>query len=282
MNDTALILGAHGYMGTAFAEGCRNGDFRIGDSGNGWGVVSHGHGVPDYKFMRNMVERTEAKAVINCAAFIAQPTVDNNKLQPCQTINANVLLPTVLAQVCDSLQVPLIHLSTGCLFDEENEYDEKDTPLRGFDGYCGFYVGTKILAESQVQQYERHYILRLRLPFDNLSSPRNYLNKMMAYPKIFDHVNSLTHRGDFAKAAIQLWQNKAEYGTYHVACEGQISNRDVISKLKKGLLTEQPEFIPGNCTGCRLSTKKLADAGVKLRSVEEAVDDAIENWKPNV
>lgn len=272
MSDNILLLGASGYMGSAFvAQTCPRERELVR-------VVKHA--IPDHKFLWSCLRDSKARVVINCSAFIGQPSVDKNKEHPKETIETNILMPAMLAQVCDAFQVPLIHLSTACLYDEEKQYEETETPLRGFDGYCGFYVGTKLLAESQVQQYERHYILRLRLPFDNVSSPRNYLNKMMAYPRIFDHVNSLTHRGDFAKSAIQLWQSRAPFGTYHVACEGQISNRDVISKLmKKGLLTEKPEFIPGNCTGCRLSTKKLAEAGVKLRSVEEAVDEAIENFK---
>ena len=45
------------------------------------------------------------------------------------------------------------------------------------------------------------------------------------------------------------------------------------------ILADGPEIVPHFSTGCRLSTKKLADAGVKLRPVEEAVEHAIKNWQ---
>lgn len=265
MNEKILLYGGSGYIGSEFKK-------HFCENGIEFSVVKRGFRIP-FGIIRPTL-------IINCSAFIGHPSVDKNKDHPAETIRANVLLPMEIAQRSFELDIPVVHLSTACLYDEEREYSESDIPIRGFDGYCGFYVGTKLIAEEAVKQFEKHYILRLRLPFDNISSTRNYLNKMIEYPKIFDHVNSLTHRGDFVKAAIGLWRNKAAFGTYHVCQPGQISNRDVLAKMQKaGLIKGEKEFIPGNCTGCRVSTMKLQDTGVLLRSVEEAVDESIKEWK---
>jgi dTDP-4-dehydrorhamnose reductase len=265
-----LIIGT-GYMGTAVMEEFQKHEIAEFHSG-----IRN----PSLDEFISLIQFKCPELVVCCSAFIPKTSVDQCKNHPMESITGNVVFPSLLAAACSEKQVPLVHLSTSCIYDESHEHNEDEAPKRDFQGYCGLYLYEKMVAEQSVRQWEKSYILRLRLPFDNISSPRNYLNKMMAYPQIFDHVNSLTHRGDFAKAALELWRNRSPFGTYHVACEGQISNRDVVAKLmKKCLIKTMPEFIPGNCTGCRLSTKKLSDAGVKLRSVEEAVDDAIENWK---
>ena len=174
-----------------------------------------------------------------------------------------------------------MHLSTGCLFDEQREYDEQDDTTRGWDGYCGFYVGTKLLAESIVHTYDKHYILRLRLPFDEVDHPRNYLTKLTKFDKVFQHVNSLTHRGDFAKWALDLWEKKAPFGTYHCVNSGQISAKALTMNLAmNGLIPSMPQFaVSPDTTGAWLSNAKLAAAIGPVRSVHEAVAESISNWR---
>lgn len=222
------------------------------------------------------------EAVINCAAYIPKPSVAACDEHKAETIMGNVCVPQVIAGFCARNDIPLIHLSTGCLFDEQHAYSEEERPTRGFDGYCGFYVGTKLVAEDIVRRYPRHYILRLRLPFDEFDHPRNYLSKLAKFPIVYDHNNSLTHRGDFAKAALDLWQLKAPFGTYHVTNPGHVSARQLlVGMMMRGIIERCPEISESTVTtGTLLSTKKLADAGVKMRSVEEALIDAMDNWKP--
>src|SRR6476646_5658788 len=153
-----LIFGVHGYMGSAIASEC---DRR----GIEWERGKHNEWDGD--------QLLRCELAINAAAYIPSPTVDACKDNPNQTITGNVLWPDKLARACDYCRIPLIHLSTGCVFDEQREYSEDDPPTRGYDGYCGFYVGTKLLAERLVREFEQHYILRLRLPFDEVAHPRN-------------------------------------------------------------------------------------------------------------
>jgi len=271
MKIQVVISGSCGYIGSAFCKEmhARNITFD-------W---IRGSKNPTFDSILDSLRRKKPELVINSSAFIQKSSVDLNKNYPGETIMGNVVFPSMLAHACEIAGVPLMHLSTGCLFDEAREYDETDTPLRGFDGYCGFYVGTKLLSEKAVLQYAKSYVLRIRLPFDEFSNPRNYLNKLIAYPKIYEHINSLTHRGDFAKAALDLWALRSPYGVYHCANTGQISARQVADKMiAKGIITKEPEFVSNETTGCRLSTKKLTDAGVKIRDVHEAVDSAIHNW----
>ena len=265
-----IIYGSTGYMGSAIVEECdrRNLEWSSGgrqDTGD---------------FFEYLADR-EDDLVINAAAFIPQPTVDECKNHMPDTILGNVVWPTVLARQCETHDVPLIHLSTACIYDEQRQYTEDDEPTRGWDGHCGFYVGTKLLAERIVREYEQHYILRLRVPFDEQDHPRNYLTKLASFDKVYEHENSLTHRGDFAKWVLDLWENRAPFGTYHCVNTGTMSARTtVVNMAVNRLLLKMPEFVKSpHCTGATLSNEKLASVIGPIRSVQEAVTDAVLNWK---
>lgn len=228
------------------------------------------------------IEIAEPTLVINAAAYIPSPTVDACKDNQDATLIGNVLWPKLLAYACSETGVPLAHLSTGCLFDENNVYTEEDTPTRGWNGYCGFYVGTKLLSERVVRENRQHYILRLRLPFDEVDHPRNYLSKLMTFKTVFEHVNSLTHRGDFAKWVLDLWEKRAPFGTYHCVNTGHVSATGmVLNMASKELITSLPQFVKSpDTTGAKLSNLKLSAAIGPVRGVHEAVAEAVNNWKP--
>ena len=264
------ILGSSGYMGSAVAS-------ELTARGLEWKAIRHGENtLPEIES-----HLVDADLIINCGAFVPKPSVSLcDKFQE-ETITGNVVLPTGLTALCRYGGVPLIHLSTACLYDERKEYREDDAPIRGWGDYCGFYVGTKLIAEKMVRRNKRHFILRLRLPFDEFNNDRNYLSKLARYPQVYDHLNSLTHRGDFAKAALDMWASKAPYGTYTICNPGSISAREVVQYMAlAGIIKEMPEFIPGPCPGCALSVDKLLSTGVKIRGVREAVMQSINDWRP--
>lgn len=218
--------------------------------------------------------------IINCAAYIPKPSVAICDHNPGETIRSNLLFPIRLAHACDQASVPLMQISTGCLYDDKAIYTEEDCPTRGFDDYCGMYVGTKLMMEEAVRKFERHYLMRIRLPFDEFDNERNYLSKIARYPLVYDHLNSLTHRGDFVKAALDLYEAEAPWGTYHCVNDGVIGARQIINELQAAQIVHKtPNFIPGPVAGCTLSIDKLKSTGVKMRHVNDAIEESIMNWR---
>lgn len=271
--STVLVLGVSGYMGSAITAECRRRGIMYGYATRKDDHYDTPAGI------EKLIAFAKPELVINAAAYIPAGGVDLCKEQPMETMAANFLLPKVWAGYCRQFEIPFMQLSTGCLFDEQREYTEEDEPTRSLDGYCGVYLKSKLLAETAVKEVcPKSYILRLRLPFDEYDHPRNYLTKLAGFPKVWDHVNSLTHRGDFAEAALDLWESKAAYGIYHVVNPGTISARALLAVMN--WIGHVPEVIKGEACGCKLSTAKLSAAGVKMRHVSEAVADAVNNWKP--
>jgi dTDP-4-dehydrorhamnose reductase len=260
-----LLFGAGGYMGKALADEL---DRRV----EAWEPGD---------WMSTRI-RSGHRLVINAAAYIPKPSVIACDQQPDATIRGNLMLPTRLAQACFVMGIPFAHLSTGCLWTDGAEHDEASPPQRGFGGHCGFYVGTKVLAEDAVRAAcPQHYIWRVRLPFDEVANPRNYLSKLAAFHEVWDQVNSASHRADFAKAALDLWKARAPWGTYHLVNPGALSARTIVDRMAEhSILDHVPVIIPRGDGACRLSVKKALACGITIRSADEALEDALRNWKP--
>lgn len=258
------LLGSHGYIGSAFAEECDRQRIE-------WTPVS-------YREL-STASLYDCNLVINCAAFIPKISVSLCDTFPSETIHGNLLLPFRLVGLCRKLNIPLAQISTGYLWNDNVEHGEDDPPQRAFQGYCGFYIGTKVLAEEEVRRWEQHYIWRLSLAFDERDSERNYLSKLARFDEVFDRDNCVSHRFDFVRACISMWQASAPFGTYNVMNSGSIRATRIIELLMQASIrTRAPHVTFGGHSDSKASIKKLLGIGIPMRSCEDAIADAINNW----
>ena len=172
-------------------------------------------------------------------------------------------------------------------------YTESDEPNFSFRSPpCSFYSGAKALGEEAIKGLPSTYVWRLRIPFDEFDNARNYLSKVQRYQKVYDNVNSISHRGDFVRACLDLWQTKAPCGTYNLTNRGFVTTRHVVALIEQVLKparkfefwADDDEFyrIAAKTprSNCVMDLSKLLNAGVKIRPVEEALESALKNWKP--
>ena len=136
------------------------------------------------------------------------------------------------------------------------------------------------------------YTWRLRIPFDEIDSARNYLSKVQRYAKAYDNVNSISHRADYAAACLDLWDQRAAFGIYNVTNPGFVTTRQVVGMvekiLKPGKLFEfwknDDEFYRTAArtprSNCVLDVSKLLAAGVRIRPVGEALEHSLRHWQP--
>lgn len=183
---------------------------------------------------------TKDATIINCAGFIGKPNVDACEDMLEETLKGNVLLPHLLATMNQTRGRPLVHISSGCIYNGYDKLYTEECPS-DFDFNNGsVYSGTKAMAETVLREFaDRHYIFRLRIPFDHHSSPRNYITKMLSYDTLLDAVNSMTNRQDFAKAVINLLEMKAPYGTYNITNPGSMSTSQVVDMIKEHIAPDK-------------------------------------------
>lgn len=174
-------------------------------------------------------------------------------------------------------------------------FTEEDEPNFSFrEPPCSFYSGTKALGEEALADDDHVYVWRLRIPFDEFDHARNYLTKIQRYPKVYDNTNSISHRGDFVKACLDSWRIKAPFGVYNVTNPGWITTRQVVELMQQVLKPEREfEFWENDeefykvaaktpRSNCVMDASKLTDAGVRIRSVHEALEASLRDWKSAV
>ena len=170
-------------------------------------------------------------------------------------------------------------------------FKESDTPNFSFrHPPCSFYSGTKALAEESLVDAPQAYLWRLRIPFNDVDNSRNYLSKLQRYPKVYDNVNSVSHLDDFVNACLDLWKVGAPFGTYNVTNPGFVTSQRVVEMIQQILKPNRNfEFWRDDDTfyreaaktprsNCVLDPAKLLACGVKMRTVDEALTDALLHW----
>lgn len=233
-------------------------------------------------------------AVINAAGYTGKPNVDSCEIHKADTIHGNIVWPQILTDWCILNDIPLGHVSSGCIYEgrrsDGKPFTEEDEPNFSFDyNNSSFYSGTKVIAENIVKKHDKHYIWRLRIPFEEYDNSRNYISKILKYEKLLDAENTVSNKQEFVSACIQTIQKEVPYGTYNVANGGYITTKSVVEKLKSTIakdktftFVEEDEFykniVKTPRSNCVMSNEKLLSTGIKMRTADEALDYCINNW----
>jgi dTDP-4-dehydrorhamnose reductase len=312
-----LLLGASGYVGQAFGDELRR-------RKTPFTALSRAQlDYTRFDALLSFLRENKPIFVINSAGYTGKPNVDACEIAKADTLAGNTLLPATIANACAALKIPWGHVSSGCIFSgakvnangtmrqEKNlarpdlmglvekdpssihGFNETDEPNFSFRQMpCSFYSGTKALAEEAIAGIGECYLWRLRIPFDEFDNNRNYLSKVQRYPKVYNNVNSISHRRDFVSACLDLWERRAPFGIYNVTNPGFVTTRHVIEWIEKILKparhfefwANDEEFYRVAAktprSNCVMDVSKLLAAGVKIRAVEEALEHSLKNWMP--
>lgn len=279
-----LIAGGHGQVGQALAraawpEGVRlHRPTRAALDLTSAGALTEAFG------------RTPFKAVINAAAFTA---VDAAETRRDEAFLANATIPERLAEVTGRTGVPLIHISTDCVFDGalDRPYAEDDAthPI-------SVYGASKLAGEKAVLSGNpRSAVVRTAwvVSARGTNFVRTMLNLAATRPEIAvvaDRIGSPTSADDLARALATVTLRMvadaaAPTGVYHCVNAGEASWADLAAETLRlaGSATtvrpipasDRPEPAPRPANS-RLSCERLArDHGVRLRDWRTAVADIV-------
>lgn len=311
-----VVLGASGYLGEAFVR-------ELQARGEPFIPISRAEmDYTQFGTLLGFLRERKPDFLVNAAGYTGKPNVDACETAKAETLAGNTLLPQVIAHACAVAGVPWGHVSSGCVYsgakivqggkvrvekdlmkpalralvekspEAIRGFTENDPPNFSFrDPPCSFYSGAKALGEEAIANAGQNYCWRLRIPFDERDNGRNYLSKVQRYAKVYDNVNSISHRGDFARACLDLWQRRAPFGIYNVVNPGFITTRRVVELIEEILRPGRPfqfwesdeEFYhvaKAPRSNCVLDTSKLLATGVRMAPVEEALEASLRRWKP--
>jgi dTDP-4-dehydrorhamnose reductase len=283
------LLGGSGYVGSAYQ------------------ALLQRKGIPFRNLRRAEYDYTDSAALtavlreakpdflINAAGYTGKPNVDACELHKAECLFGNAVLPGRIAEACAAAGVPWGHVSSGCIYTgarpDGSGFTETDTPNFSFrTNNCSFYSGTKALGEEVLAGRDNVYIWRLRIPFDHIEGPRNYLTKLMRYQRLLEATNSISQLHEFVAATFACWEQHVPFGIYNVTNPGQVTTHEVVDLIKQsGVCTKEFSFFKDEDefmhtaaktprSNCVMDSSKLAATCITMTEVHEAVERDLANW----
>lgn len=283
------LLGGSGYVGAAYQallsrkglpfRNLRRSDFDYSDQAA----------------LTGLLRREQPVFLINAAGYTGKPNVDACEFHKAECLFGNAVLPGRIAQACTDAGVPWGHVSSGCIYTgsrpDGTGFGETDTPNFTFrTDNCSFYSGTKALGEEVLTGRPDVYIWRLRIPFNEIDNPRNYLTKLIRYDTLLEAANSISQLEEFVAATFACWEKRVPFGIYNVTNPGEVTTREVVELIKKsGVSTKEFKFFSDEAefmrtaaktprSNCTMTSDKLAATGIQMTEVHDAVERDLRRW----
>lgn len=233
---------------------------------------------------KKVIIKNNPEWVINCAGSTGRPNIDWCEDNKQATFEANVNLPLNIAKACKEVNVKMVHLGSGCVYQGNNNgkgFSEEDKP--NFAG--SFYSITKTLSESMLKDYDVLQ-LRLRMPIDSDPGPRNFITKITNYKQVINEKNSMTIIEDLLKAA-EILMEREKTGIYNITNPGPMSHKEILDLYKEIVdssfsyeiisLDELHKFTKAQRSNCILNTKKL-EKEIKLPLLKERITEQLTKY----
>ncbi|MEM7767234.1 MAG: dTDP-4-dehydrorhamnose reductase [Pseudomonadota bacterium] len=211
-----LIIGQSGQLAQALVAGA---------AAAGRPVVAMGRhevDLADRARLARAVERVGPSAVINAGAYTRVDAAESER-EAAYALNADG--PGVLADLCAGAGVPIVHVSTDCVFDglKAGAYTEEDAPNPE-----SVYGQSKLAGERAVaERAERHMIARVSWVFSAYAGSFVKIMLTLAQDRdtlrvVADQFGHPTHADDVAAGLFTMVDAACapgfeDWGTYHLA-----------------------------------------------------------------
>ncbi len=233
-----LITGGHGMLGTSIQQVFSNHNLIVPEKRQ----LDVANTVHIKKFSKENFD-----IVFHLAAL-----TDLQKAEEDSSLNhkINVIGTQNILKIAKAHDVPIVFISSAMVFNgKKSQYSERDLPSP-----INNYGKTKFDAEKIITGYKKHYILRNGWGFGGGAAvDKKFVNKIYQKIKegskklygITDIYGNPTYTVDFAYTLKNIIENKAPYGTYHVAGQGPVSRFEVLKALVNDLgASNKIEVIP--------------------------------------
>jgi 3,5-epimerase/4-reductase len=178
-------------------------------------------------------------------------------------------------------------MGTGCIFNSyEQEYAENDEP----NFFGSSYSIVKGFTDKIMKKFDNTLNVRIRMPItDDITSNRNFINKIINYKKICSMNNSMTVLPDLLPLMIDMIMKK-EIGTINLTNPGYISHNEILELYKKNInpnfkwenmtIEEQNKILLSERSNNILNTEKLQKLYPDVKDIKTSIKDLFLNINP--
>jgi len=191
-----------------------------------------------------------------------------------ENVRDNLFSPLYLAVLAERHQKHLTYMGTGCIFtyDEQHPFADDTTGFLETDR-PNFFGSSYSIVKGFTDRLLKHYPvlnLRIRMPITaDITSPRNFITKILNYEKICSVENSMSVLPDLLPVMLDMMVNQ-ERGTFNFTNPGVISHNDILTLYRDILvptytwqnftIEEQREILACERSNNCLNTDKLVRA----------------------
>jgi len=170
--------------------------------------------------------------VVNAAGHVGINNLEDVQEHYSELKESNVEMPQSYAEACSKTGSRFIHMSSGCVYSGYKGFDslQPNPEILGSEGWVesdptnsdgNSYIISKISAEETLQGFKNVTILRPRMIFDETSSPKNLLLKLIKYNQdvLVDGFNSITSMNMICECVASIlkeFPNPMYDETYHI------------------------------------------------------------------
>jgi dTDP-4-dehydrorhamnose reductase len=242
----------------------------------------------------NELDTVKPKYVLNAAGVTGRPNVDWCEDHKQETIRANVLGTTTLADLCFLRNIHVTVYATGCIYEYDADhplggktFTEDDTP--NFEG--SFYSKTKVITEKLLRCYPNVLVLRVRMPISDDLSPRSFITKISKYAKVVNIPNSMTVLTDLLPVSIDMTK-KERKGVYNFTNPGTLSHNEILTLYKQYIdpnftwanfsLEEQAKILKAGRSNNELDASKIHKEYPQIPHAQKSIVEVFKRMKVNL
>ena len=290
-----LITGAAGQLGQAFVSAlkqrsdiefiaCNRNDLDITNANN----------------TRQVITQAEPDFVINTAAY-TQVDLAESEMDKAYLVNQTGAAS--LAQVCQQLDIPLLHFSTDCVFDgkKQGAYNEDDQTQA-----LGVYGASKLAGEKAVEQLcTKHLIFRVSWLFSEFG--HNFVKTMLELGStreqlrvVSDQVGKPTCAAEVVRVILEILPTlynefdsesdknlDSKWGIYHLAQPDVISWHGFAQAIFSQVVFDREklsvkEILPIPTSGYPTPAQRPANSALDSTKLQQTFGIALIDWQQSL
>lgn len=220
-----LVTGATGLLGQELCPMLDEQGWQF------WATNSKIFDITNAKMVNEIMKKVSLDFIVHLAAYT---NVDQAEVNKKEAYTVNHLGTKNLAKIAKKFDVPILYISTDCVFD-----GKKSTPYQTSDkpNPLNVYGASKLKGEEEIRKLcKKHYIVRTSWLYGRGAS--NYVDTMLTFSSLRDEISIVddqigcpTWTKDVVGEMISLMKGEKPYGTYHLCSSGQASWSEFTKKI---------------------------------------------------
>lgn len=195
------------------------------------GVTSPRVDIRDLSLLKQEITKFAPDFIINLVALCDMEACE---LNPITAIETHALGTANVALIASDLNIPLLYLSSACVFAGTQPSYTVSDPTHPISTYGK----TKLMGEQITRSIPKHIIVRTEWCFGGVESDTKFVGKLYKQIKagktqlyaVGDKFGSLSYLPDLCDAIDKILQS-GEYGTYHISCKGSATRYDIAKEF---------------------------------------------------